>query len=266
MGKSGRMNKRTKENIPILILLAVMAIFLLAFMVSETTLFKGGRNIHNFEEAVERQINNGTADLKLEEGRVRQAENAEIRNAMKVQGNPVEYQFLDLTEKVDVTTEELNWLLEGKGVLEGHGHIFIEAQEKYEVNALYLIGHAQLETGNGKSQLAQGIRVEDETYYNFFGIGAFDRQAIEEGSAYAARAGWSTPEAAILGGAEFIRENYLDQEQQTLYAMRWNPRNPGKHLYATDIEWALKIGRIVELHYQKLEKEADRFRKDYYKD
>ncbi|WP_342388282.1 N-acetylglucosaminidase [Salinicoccus bachuensis] len=259
------MNKRTKENIPILILLGIMAIFLLAFMVSETTLFKGGGNIHNFEEAVERQINNGTADLKLEEGRARQAENDEIRNAMKVHGSPVEYQFLNLTEKVDVANEELDRLLEGKGILEGRGDLFIEAQEKYDINVLYLISHAQLETGNGESQLAQGIRAGDAIYYNFFGVGAFDRQAIEEGSAYAARAGWSTPEAAILGGAKFIRENYLDQEQQTLYAMRWNPVNPGSHLYATDIEWALKIGRIVESHYQKLGKDADNFLKDYYK-
>ena len=266
MGKSGQMNRRMKENIPVLILLGVMAIFLLAFMVSETTLFKGGGNIHNFDEAVERQINNGTADLKLEKGRIRQAENDEIRNAMKVHGSPAEYQFLNLTEKVDVTTEELEWLLEGKGILEGRGDVFIEAQERYDINALYLIRHAQLETGNGRSQLAQGIRVGDDTYYNFFGIGAFDRQAIEEGSAYAARAGWSTPEAAVIGGAEFIRENYREQGQQTLYAMRWNPGDPGSHLYATDIEWALKIGRIVELHYQKLEKDAGDFRKDYYKD
>lgn len=258
------MNKRKKENMTVLLLLGLMAIFFMAFMVSETSLFKEEDNIHNFEEAVKRQVDSGTVAMKLDDGRTRPAENEEIRNAMQIEGSDAPYQFLDLTEKVDVAAEEVNRLLKGKGILEERGDIFLEAQEKHEINVLYLISHAQLETGNGASRLAQGIQLEDAAYYNFFGIGAFDREAVEEGSAYAARAGWSTPETAILGGAEFISENYLDQGQQTLYAMRWNPSSPGSHLYATDIEWALKIGQILESHYRSLGIEGKDFEKDYY--
>ena len=29
--------------------------------------------------------------------------------------------------------------------------------------------------------------------------------------------------------------------QNTLYSMRWNPKNPGEHQYATDIKWAEKV-------------------------
>ena len=44
-----------------------------------------------------------------------------------------------------------------------------------------------------------------------------------------------------MGGAAFIRHQYFENEQITLYQMRWNPKNPGSHQYASDIEWADKI-------------------------
>ena len=55
--------------------------------------------------------------------------------------------------------------------------------------------------------------------------------------------GWTTPEKAIIGGAEFIGKNYINNityKQDTLYKMRWNPSKPGEHQYATDIGWASK--------------------------
>ncbi len=49
-------------------------------------------------------------------------------------------------------------MLKGKGILENRGKVFLEAQEKYEVNVIYLVSHALVETGNGKSELAKGIK------------------------------------------------------------------------------------------------------------
>ena len=142
----------------------------------------------------------------------------------------------------------MNEILDGRGILENRGEAFLEAQDAHDINVLYLISHAQLETGNGQSELAQGVEA-DETYYNFFGIGAFDEQAVEAGSSYAEQEGWTSPEAAIMGGAEFISENYINNYQNTLYKMRWNPENPGKHQYATDIRWPVIIADIMSSHY-----------------
>src|SRR5699024_10913331 len=163
-------------------------------------------------------------------------------------------------------TVECDWntMREGKGSSDGTVAAFLEAEQKHQVNALYLISHALRETGHGDSELASGIEVEGTTYYNFFGIGAFDRAAGAEGSSYAREAGWSTPEAAIIGGAEFIRTNYLDNGQNTLYRMRWNPENHGTHLYATDIEWAEKIASIMNSYYSALELEYDDLEKENY--
>ncbi len=262
------MKEKRKQDIPVLILLGVMVIFFITFLVSETTLInkEEERDIHSFEKAVDTQINSGTLDVKLVDGNAVEAGDEDIRNAMEISQSNTEFQFLKLDETVELTAEQLNESLEGKGILENQGDVFLKAQKRHNLNVLYLISHAQIETGNGKSTLAQGIKVADGTYYNFFGIGAFDRQAVSEGSGYAAKSDWSTPEKAILGGARFISEHYVAKGQDTLYAMRWNPKNPGSHLYATDIHWALKIGNIMESHYNKHNVSANNFYKAYYTD
>ena len=54
----------------------------------------------------------------------------------------------------------------------------------------------------------------------------FDENAIHTGKSYAKEASWTSPRKAILGGAKFIRTNYFDNDQITLYQMRWNPKSP----------------------------------------
>ena len=161
--------------------------------------------------------------------------------------NPLtSFQFLKLSETTSLDQFEVNErILSGKGVLQGHAATFITAGEKYGVNDVYLISHALLETGNGKSQLAQGVELYGKTVYNMFGIGAYDGTALSSGAKFAYNAGWFSPEAAIMGGAKFISQGYISSGQDTLYKMRWNPQaaatnRVATHQYATDIGWASK--------------------------
>lgn len=197
-------------------------------------------------------------------------------------GSKEYFQFLILSKRAGITADELNnKILKGKGILEGKGQAFIDASIKHNINEIYLVAHALLETGQGFSNLAQGIEVEyiverdakgnpivDENgqvkkkqvekkkVYNFFGIGAIDQCPNECGSERAYQEGWFTPEAAIVGGAKFISERYINHptyKQDTLYKMRWNPDQPGVHQYATDIGWAVKqVNRMYEM-YQLLD-------------
>lgn len=89
------------------------------------------------------------------------------------------------------------------------------------------MNHAIIETANGQSELANGIKENNHKYYNFFGIGAFDRDAIATGHSYAKEHNWTTPSKAIMGGTAFIRHQYFENEQITLYQMRWNPKIQG---------------------------------------
>ncbi len=155
-------------------------------------------------------------------------------------------QFLDLSESANVSVDEVNnKILKGKGILEGKAQSFVTAGKVYGVNEVYLIAHALLETGNGYSDLATGIEYNGKTVYNMYGIGAYDNCALECGAKHAYEAGWFTPEEAIIGGADFIGNGYVDRGQDTLYKMRWNPDAVEKygyptHQYATDIGWAAK--------------------------
>ncbi|MBU3189109.1 glucosaminidase domain-containing protein [Clostridium bowmanii] len=160
------------------------------------------------------------------------------------------YQFLTLNYVEGITAEELDSTLTGQGILEGQGKTILDACKQYDVNPAYIIAHAILESGHGKSQLATGYpvcivagkAVPSKITYNMFGIGAWDINPLKLGSEKAYNEKWFTPEAAIAGGIKWISTGYINNtiyKQNTLYKMKWNPTTPS-HQYATDIAWAYK--------------------------
>jgi len=169
-----------------------------------------------------------------------------------------QFQFLDLAKPSGASAKDLNKFLKGRGILEGKGQAFIDAAEEHDINDIYLISHALLETGNGTSKLAKGVKHKGKTVYNMYGIGAYDDCAVDCGAKKAYEEGWTSPEKAIIGGATFIGNSYIKAGQNTLYKMRWNPdamANTGKtsHQYATDVGWASKqITTMYDL-YQSIE-------------
>ncbi|WP_148357837.1 SH3 domain-containing protein [Peribacillus simplex] len=177
-------------------------------------------------------------------------------NPINFVNDPIDsFQFVKLSQVTSMNVSEVNnRILSGKGILQGQAATFTAAGEKYGVNEIYLISHALLETGNGTSPLATGVKVSGKTVYNMYGVGAFDGTAVSSGAQYAYNAGWFTPEAAIIGGAEFIAKGYISAGQDTLYKMRWNPTAAEKygyasHQYATDIGWATKqVKQIYNLY------------------
>ncbi|GGA64830.1 peptidoglycan-binding protein [Ornithinibacillus halotolerans] len=167
------------------------------------------------------------------------------------------YQFLDLRYFTGAPASELDKLLEGAGKLEGKGAVFREAARLANINEIYLVSHAMLETGRGKSPLSDGsIKHNGKSVYNFFGIGANDHCAKECGTQRAIEEGWFTVDDAIIGGAQFAGEKYIHVGQHTLYNMRWNPlnmeeRGKAEHQYATDIGWAYKQVYNYQRIYEK---------------
>ncbi|UJL45899.1 peptidoglycan-binding protein [Virgibacillus sp. NKC19-16] len=167
------------------------------------------------------------------------------------------FQFLDLSRPSNASVNILNNYLENRGTLNGQGQAFIDASNLYGVSDIYLISHAILETGNGGSRLAQGIEYNGETVYNMYGVGAYDDCAVECGAERAYEQGWFTPYDAIVGGAQFIGNNYIKAGQNTLYEMRWNPAGMARygyatHQYATDIGWASKQVSTIYNLYEEL--------------
>ena len=186
------------------------------------------------------------------------------------EGSAEFYQYIKLSQSAGTDPYEVNQkVLTNKGVLTGKGSVFLQAGQTYNVNEIYLIAHALHETGNGKSSLGTGVKVNvkrdsngqdvldsygakeivvldssatvyDAIVYNMYGIGAYDSCALSCGAKKAFNEGWTTVDKAIIGGAQFVAEKYIHVGQDTLYKMKWNPAAPGTHQYATDIGWAIK--------------------------
>ena len=212
------------------------------------------------------QLQSKKLNLTDESGTWKNATNSQIKyymNPSNFTQNNGKYMFMKLTYIDGITTTVANEAVSGKGILNGKGAAFLEGGKKYNVNPIYLIAHARLETGNGKSALSNGVKVTSvdgkavtpRVTYNMYGIGAIDSDPLRGGAEFAYKQGWFTPELAIIGGAKFVGEEYIHSryEQDTLYKMRWNVTNigVGNHQYATDIGWAYKQSTMMAPYLNK---------------
>ncbi len=195
--------------------------------------------------------------------------------------DPRFYQFLRLdTGYSGVTAAELDAFIDStyngkRGTLSGMGYAFVEAAQIYGINEVYLLAHAIHESGWGTSTLASGYAYDGTTqvngkyypagtYYNYYGIGAVDSGPLSGGRALAIQNGWDSPEAAILGAAEWIAKRYTFSSgnnsyfaQNTLYEMRWHSAYSNRykvrayHQYATGTSWAYRIADIMSNCYAR---------------
>ena len=140
--------------------------------------------------------------------------------------------FRDLRKPSNYTAEELDKvysLMNIKGSrLAGKGAIFKEAEERYQINALYLIAHSALESSWRRSQIAKDKN-------NFFGIAAYDTTPYDSAKSF------DDVDKGILGAAKWIRENYIDNGRTYL----GNKASGMNVLYASDPYWGEKIASIM---------------------
>lgn len=140
--------------------------------------------------------------------------------------------FRDLRKPTNYTAEELDKvysLMNIKGSrLAGKGAIFKEAEERYKINALYLIAHSAIESSWGRSQIAKDKN-------NFFGIAAYDTTPYDSAKSF------DDVDKGILGAAKWIRENYIDNGRTYL----GNKASGMNVLYASDPYWGEKIASIM---------------------
>ena len=140
--------------------------------------------------------------------------------------------FRDLRKPTNYTAEELDKvysLMNIKGSrLAGKGAIFKEAEERYQINALYLIAQSALESSWGRSQIAKDKN-------NFFGIGAYDTTPYDSAKSF------DDVDKGILAAVKWIRENYIDNGRTYL----GNKSSGMNVLYASDPYWGEKIASIM---------------------
>ncbi|HDX7652301.1 TPA: glucosaminidase domain-containing protein [Staphylococcus aureus] len=218
---------------------------------------------YTFKQALDKQMARGNPKKSNAWGWAN-ATRAQTSSAMNVkriwESNTQCYQMLNLGKYQGVSVSALNKILKGKGTLNNQGKAFAEACKKHSINEIYLIAHAFLESGYGTSNFANG----KDGVYNYFGIGAYDNNP-NYAMTFARNKGWTSPAKAIMGGASFVRKDYINKGQNTLYRIRWNPKNPAMHQYATAIEWCQHQASTIAKLYKQIGLKGIYFTRDKYK-
>ena len=154
------------------------------------------------------------------------------------------FQFSNLKSKTNYTAADLNRLYSLMGAndsrLAGKGATFKAAEEKYGVNALYLVAHSALESAWGRSKIARDKN-------NFFGISAYDNNP------YNAATKFDNVDAGILGAARWINEKYLSKSTYPARGAYLGNKAGGMNVnYATAPYWGESIASIMFAANEKL--------------
>ena len=95
---------------------------------------------------------------------------------------------------------------------------------------------------------------DGKQYFNPFNIGAVNGNDVATALAKAKEQGWDSMQKGIEGGISFIRQNYLDANQNTLYLNKFdvNPNSPGgfySHQYMQNLSAAYSEARTFRSAY-----------------
>lgn len=120
---------------------------------------------------------------------------------------------------------------------------FNAASKSLLMNPLYIACRAALESGYGTSKFAKGTVAGYEGYYNFFGIQCFDSDPTV-GAAYAKKRNWNSVFRSIVGGANWIKDQYLDQGAITPYFFRYAGFQ--NKSYMSDLQAPIKEASILK--------------------
>ena len=137
---------------------------------------------------------------------------------------PVTYNYTSITSKTGFTAEQLDNIIsttmsnlnKGQTKLQGLGTALYTAEQDHNVNALFLLGVAGLESGWGTNKLA----TNSNNLYGLIGM-KFN----------------STSECTLYMG-KLIRNNYIDSGLTTISAIN-NKYCPGYTKWTSDVTWIM---------------------------
>ena len=142
--------------------------------------------------------------------------------------------YMDLNEKTQLTKEDIDKVLDNTK-LEGLSQAYVDAEDNYGINALFLLSLSIHESGWGKSTLAQ-------TKNNLFRFQAYDHNVNK--AKY-----FNIKEECIDYVAKYIKDNYLTSTGRyyngvTIYAIN--------KLYASDKNWSTKVYDTMNILLERM--------------
>lgn len=130
--------------------------------------------------------------------------------------------------------------------------------QKQGISPFHLISRITKEQGVDGRGVMNGYYYEEKqaTVYNLFNIGVSGNssEGIKKGAAYAYAKKWFSRKDSIEGGAEFLKVNYINKGQRTLYYQKYNVVNKTNlydNQYMQNIRAANDEGKDIYEAYEK---------------
>ena len=154
-----------------------------------------------------------------------------------------------------------------KKVSGSYKQAFMDAGKNAQANPYFLATRSKQEVGVNGSNATSGTYKGYVGIYNFYNIGAYDgTNAVANGLKWASGGDskattygrpWTTPYKSIVGGAQYIAKNYINQGQNTLYFQKFNvkPVNSNllyMHQYMTNVQAPYSEGRTTRTAYNNM--------------
>ena len=165
------------------------------------------------------------------------------------------FQFVDLSDYYNsgATLESIQYQVNGTFLNNFAEDVRISCEHK-NVNPYYIIARLFQEQGKNGSATIYMDGGDGKQYFNPFNIGAVNGNDVATALAKAKEQGWDSMQKGIEGGISFIRQNYLDANQNTLYLNKFdvNPNSPGgfyTHQYMQNLSAAYSEARTFRSAY-----------------
>ena len=162
------------------------------------------------------------------------------------------FQFKAL-EGSDVSVEDITRVVSGKGAFLNNPEAIqaiYDASVMYNINGYFLVAKIINEHGNNGTVLTSGNGYNGNYVgcYNYFNVGSYGNGSaaiINNGLEYAQKNGWTSIRASILGGAQIVKNNYIDtRKQNTLYFQKFNVQH-FSHTNIKPILWQRNHKEVV---------------------
>lgn len=223
----------------------VTLIIFMTFIFSNCSTVVFGNDVNQKQEiTIKEKVRDKTETKVSLENKDELKRKSEIRN-MKVASRSmrankdnyrnVDFRYFDMRNKSYLTEEDLKPVLKGT-IFEGTEKYIIKAEEKYGVNALYIIGIGIQESGWTGSELSREKG-------NLFGICAFTENV--DGALK-----FDNKERCIMFLAKLLSEDYLKESGQ-YYGGGYSIKHVNKY-YADDKTWGDSIALHVRYIHSKL--------------
>ncbi|PTJ50292.1 autolysin, partial [Mammaliicoccus sciuri] len=113
-----------RERFSLILGLTIIIIFIVLLFIFESPFFKNHQT-HTYEEALEIQTQSDAPAVTQKDNKFVYADKKDIDKFMDIDKSQTDFQFIDISKKVDVSEKQVKEILKDKGILKGKEKAFI---------------------------------------------------------------------------------------------------------------------------------------------